>query len=833
MKKLLFLLAIAMLAAPAVAQRGKVPQPVPAPRLNIERTPVTEADYGAAQRFTPAKMAQMTYSASVQPQWMELSNRFIYAFRTADKGTQWWLVDADKGTRKPLFDNDKMASEISRITKDPYDGLHVPIGSVRFTKDERAFRFTVTSKFEEVLDKKDKDKKKKEKKKFVFEYDLTSGRLTVLEDYETKRLPGWANVSPDGQTVIFAKGYNLWMMDRENFEKAIEDERDTTIVETQLTTDFVKRFGFGSDRTRSNENDEVEGKERRGARGVVWSPDSKHFAFVLEDSRKVSELWIINNISRPRPTLVSYPYEMPGDKNVPQYALYIYDLAAKNARLVDGHAFKDQIVGILQDKPVRERTDDYTISSPVWLGGSGEIMFQRLSRDARRMDFCRVNVETLEVKTVIEERSNFYLATPSCELTNGAGSDIVHWSEEDGWGHLYLYSWEGERIRQITSGSWHVEDVVGIDAKSKTIFFTANGREKDINPYYNFLYSVKFDGSDLRLLTPGDYSHQATMDENHRYIIENVSRIDAEPYTLLRNAAGREVMRLEKADLSGLMAAGYRFPTRFKVKAADGITDLYGTLYTPYNIDSTRLYPVIEYVYPGPQQEGVMHTFHLPAVTLDRLAQLGFVVVTVGNRGGDPHRSKWYHTYGSGNLRDYGIADKKAAAIQLADRYPFMDINRVGITGHSGGGFMSTAAILEYPDFFKVAVSCAGNHDNAIYNRGWSETHHGVKEEVSEKGDTTFVFNINNNQQLAGNLRGRLLLITGDVDDNVHPANTISVVNELIKHGKRFDMLVLPGQAHSFGSMNEYFFWRMADYFSLHLMGDRRERPVDIPELRE
>jgi dipeptidyl aminopeptidase/acylaminoacyl peptidase len=325
------------------------------------------------------------------------------------------------------------------------------------------------------------------------------------------------------------------------------------------------------------------------------------------------------------------------------------------------------------------------------------------------------------------------------------------------------------------------------------------------------------------------------MNERHRYFVDNSSRVDGAPYSTLYDVAGRKVSDLEKTDLSRLMASGYKFPTQFKVKAADGITDLWGVYYLPFEVDSTKLYPIVEYVYPGPQTEGVNQNFAAPSYRLEQLAQLGFVVVTVGNRGGDPRRSKWYHTYGYGNLRDYGLADKKAAAIQIADRLPFADITRVGITGHSGGGFMSTAAILQYPEFFKVAVSCAGNHDNSIYNRWWSETHHGVKEEINEKGgisDTTFVYSIANNQQLARNLKGRLLLLHGDIDNNVHPANTLLVAEALIKAGKRFDMMILPGQMHGFGDMTDYFFWMMADYFSEHLIGDA-EDSVDIPQLKE
>ena len=215
---------------------------------------------------------------------------------------------------------------------------------------------------------------------------------------------------------------------------------------------------------------------------------------------------------------------------------------------------------------------------------------------------------------------------------------------------------------------------------------------------------------------------------------------------------------------------------------------------------------------------------------LDRLAQMGFIVISVGNRGGHPNRSKWYHNFGYGNLRDYGLEDQKYAIEQLASRHSFIDISRVGIHGHSGGGFMSTAAILQYPQFFKVAVSCAGNHENNIYNRWWSEKHHGVLEEITAKGDTTFKYSIDTNSELAKNLSGRLLLIHGDIDNNVHPGNTLRVVNALIRANKRFDMLILPGQRHGFGDMTEYFFWRMADYYSRYLLGDY-ENTVDIPQM--
>ena len=267
------------------------------------------------------------------------------------------------------------------------------------------------------------------------------------------------------------------------------------------------------------------------------------------------------------------------------------------------------------------------------------------------------------------------------------------------------------------------------------------------------------------------------------------------------------------------------------MKAGDGATDLYGVMYKPYDFDSTRLYPLIEYVYPGPQTEAVYKSFTTNMDRTDRLAQLGFVVITVGNRGGHPARSKRYHNYGYQNLRDYGLLDKKVAAEQLAYRHGYIDINKVGIFGHSGGGFMSTAAMLVYPDFFKVAVSSSGNHENAIYNRWWSEKHHGVKETTNDKGEVVFEYSIDDNPELAKNLKGKLLITTGDIDNNVHPGNTILLANALIKANKRFDFFLFPGQRHGYGDMNEYFFWMKADYFSKYLMGDNSPRSVDYTEL--
>jgi dipeptidyl aminopeptidase/acylaminoacyl peptidase len=525
---------------------------------------------------------------------------------------------------------------------------------------------------------------------------------------------------------------------------------------------------------------------------------------------------------------------MPGEKEAPVDHLYVFETNGYTNKEINISLYKDQDVSIWdKTRNVNSRDDEFKPN--IWLGTNDKMYIARTSRDLKKIDQCIVDVNTGAVKTLIEESLNTSIEIKKPGLIN-KGKEIIEWSERDGWGHFYLYDENGTVKNQITQGPWHTEDIVGIDDEKRVLYFSANGREQINNttkedPYYLHLYKVNFDGSGLQLLNPGNFDHSFSLNDKKLHFVNNSSRVNTTPTSALYSSEGKKIMDLETADLSSLLAAGYKFPETFKVKADDGITDIFGVMYKPYDFDSTKKYPIIEYVYPGPQTESVNKSFSKGMDRIDRLAQLGFVVVTLGNRGGHPARSKWYHNYGYGNLRDYGLADKKAVIEQLADRYSYIDGTKVGIHGHSGGGFMSTAAMLVYPDVFKVAVSNAGNHDNSVYNRWWSEKHHGVKEEISTKGDTTFNYMIDKNPDLAKNLKGKLLLIHGEIDNNVHPANTIRVVNALIKANKRFDMLILPTQRHGFGDMNEYWFWRTADYFSKYLLGDHTERPVDMEEM--
>jgi dipeptidyl aminopeptidase/acylaminoacyl peptidase len=793
-----------------------------------------KANYDLAARFSPKKLDKMIFSLSVDPHWLKQSNKFWYVYETSE-GKQWMIVDPTKNEKKQMFDKEQLAAALTKIVKDPFDAQHLPIDSLKFIKDENWIQFEIKSSID--IDKpgaKKDAKAEKIKKVFYFEYNLLTAQLNELVGFKKpKRKPSWANIAPDQSKVVFGRNYNLYYMDKANYEKALINEEDSTIVETAITKDGIQNFSWHSEGGMTNVDAEKNKNKRKPVFGY-WSENSKQLAIVKVDNRKVKDLWVINSIADPRPTLETYKYWMPGEKEAPVDHLMIVDMVNYSNKEINVSQYKDQDIAMWnKSAAVNSRDDEFR--PMIWLGTNDQLYLARTSRDLKKIDQCVVNTITGEVKVLVAESMNTSIEIKKPELLKN-GAELIEWSERDGWAHLYLYDGQGKLKNQITQGAWHVEEVIGVDETKRVVYFTANGKESlagggKEDPYYMHLYRINLDGSGLQLLNAGNFDHRISLNDNNSYFVNNASRVNTTPVSTLHSADGRKIMDLETADLRSLFATGYKFPETFKVKADDGITDLYGVMYKPYDFDSTKKYPIIEYVYPGPQTESVNKTFSKGMDRIDRLAQLGFVVVTMGNRGGHPARSKWYHNYGYGNLRDYGLADKKATVEQLADRFTFIDRNKVGIHGHSGGGFMSTAAMLVYPDIFKVAVSNAGNHDNSVYNRWWSEKHHGVKENISDKGDTTFSYMIDKNTDLAKNLKGKLLLIHGEIDNNVHPANTLRVVNALIKANKRFDMLILPTQRHGFGDMNEYWFWRTADYFSKYLLGDHTERPVDIEEL--
>lgn len=808
-RKLVCAAALTLLAVSGMAQSRQE---------RMVRTP----NYELAERFSAKRIGQMVFSTSVRPVWFRNGDKFLYAWKTSD-GTQYYIADPKAGKTEPVFDMDKLAMQITEIMRDPFDAKHLPISNISIDpENDGILKFDIKS----TKEKTDTTGKATGVKlTYHFRYEIAGKKLTYDTADKKEKYPDWANVSPDGLTGVYMKNSNLFYMDTLNLRKAAEDPKDSTLVEHRITSDGYKDFCYGINNYSGNT--ETDTTKRVFPSELVWSPDSRHIAVMRWDMAPLKDFWVINSLTQPRPTLETYKYQMPGEPG-PKGHLYVFSTSDWTSRQVKINAFKDQ--DLIMQPDVRTTDDQFDeFYSSRWLGDDNGFYLTRMSRDLKRMDICYVGVDSDSTRTVISERMNTYVESRQTRLLDG-GRKMIHWSERNGWANLYLYNADGTLIRNLTEVAYHVDDVLAVNEKEGYVLFRACGKEKGENPYQMHVYRVSLQGGEPKMLDIPDMNIDAIASDDGKYFIANYSRVDYKPASALFDAAGKKVCDLGEADFSLLFAAGYKFPERFKVKAADGITDLYGAIYKPFDFDSTKVYPICDYVYPGPQVEANNISWSRGFTRTDRLAQLGFIVITVGNRGGHPDRSKWYHNYGYGNLRDYGLEDQKYAIQQLGARYSWIDLNRVGIHGHSGGGFMSTAAMLKYPDFFKAAVSCAGNHDNSIYNRWWSEQHHGITEKV-EAGDTTFVYSIETNPEIASNLKGHLMLVHGDIDNNVHPANTIRVVNALIRANKRFDMLILPGQRHGFGDMNEYFFWRMADYYCEWLMGSSKRDEVNIKEM--
>ncbi len=830
--------------------------PAPAPILAQEPGSAAlkqapEANWRLAARFAPYKIRKLVYSTSVTPRWIEGSERFWYEWETS-AGKRFMLVDPVAGTKRQFIDNDRLAAEITRITRDPWDGQHLPIRKIKFL-DANTLQFEVESSQDEERADADSARGQQQdqrqgaarrprpkKKVFHFEYDVQTGALRELTDRQAPdNHPSWASVSPDGATIIFARKHNLFLMDSAAYRQVLEARRGkegaaadsadwkVEVAEVQLTTDGEEHFSYAGRDFGEKDEDRDKSADRRKRTVISWSKDSRRFALVRQDQRKVGDLWVIHSTGNTRPQLETYKYDMPGEKDVTQSHLLIYDLTQRGMVTVKAEAFKDQRIGIFNARQFLYPDSDEP-RRQLWLSDdSNELHFWRRSRDQHRVDVVVANAATGDVRVLIEERLNTYVEHQTPERL--ASGDLLWWSERDGWAHLYRYGPDGTLKARLTEGPWHVGGIEGVDEARGLVYLTANGRERGEDPYYQHLYRVGLDGRGLTLLNSGDFDHRSDLGASRRFAVNNYSRVNTTPAAALVDVTtGRKVLDLEEADFSKLMESGYRFPEPYTVKAADGITDLYGVIYKPFDFDSTRRYPLIEYVYPGPQTEAVSKSFSTNAPETG-LAQFGFIVVTIGNRGGHPDRSKWYHNQGYGDLRDYGLADKKVTVEQLADRHSWIDPDRVGIYGHSGGGFMSTAAMLVYPDLFKVAVSSSGNHENNIYNQNWSEKHHGVKE-VARGDSITFEYAIEKNSELARNLKGHLMLTTGDIDNNVHPGGTFRMAEALIKANKRFDFFIFPGQRHGYGNMSDYWFWLRSEYFVRHLLGDTRGN-VNIAEL--
>jgi dipeptidyl-peptidase-4 len=850
-----------------------------------ESTSRVAPNYALEERFLPDQVSKLVFDLAVTPHWFSESDRFWYSFQTTE-GTRYYIVDPSKKTKIPLWDNAKVAAALSTLTNFPYDAQHLPIKRLKLVEKDTRMRFEVEIRKNAVVPNEPKKEKSQEDieeqgkegeskqgeqqgqaaapvgqtgekpedtRTIYFEYDLATAKVTRLDNFEApKKKPMWASISPDGKTVVFARGYNLYLMDGENYAKALKKAGDASVVETQLTTDGVEKYSYArvllpeqeEQLKKVDKGDTNKAGPRTPAITVHWARDSKKIALEREDNRKVGDYWVIHSLTNPRPVLEARSYALPGETNMPVGEIDILDVGSKQKTVVQPKSFADEVLTIsdapqterdreeLRDEQEENRLNPAPLSrlSPRWVADTSDVLyFTSRSRDFRRMDVDVVDSTTGKVQKLIEERSNVWTSQKPLRLV-GNGKELLWWSERDGWGHFYLYDGQGTLKNQVTSGEYVTDQITAVDEKTRTLYFSANGHEAGEDPYYTHLYRVGLDGSGLKLLTPGNFTHAMSWPDSGKYFEDTYSRVDTAPKSVLLDGQGTQLAQLEATDVSQLMEAGFKYPETFRVKADDGVTDLYGVIYKPFDFDASRKYPVIEYVYPGPQVEQVTKTFSPKSPNVP-LAQLGFVVIEVGNRGGSPQRDKWYDSFGYGNLRDYGLADKKAAAERLAATHPYMDLNRVGMWGHSGGGFMTAAAMLQYPEFYKAGWSESGNHDNNVYGNTWSEKYHGVREETQKDGTEKFLYEIDKNSELAKNLKGHLMLTTGDMDDNVSMVNTMRVADALIKANKRFEMLVFPGMRHSYMPINSYVIAARGDFFSKWLLGSS-DSGADVIELQ-
>jgi dipeptidyl-peptidase 4 len=618
------------------------------------------------------------------------------------------------------------------------------------------------------------------------------------------------DLSPDGRTAVFIRDHNLWARDVETGRL------------TQLTHDGVEHFGYATNNA---------GWTRSDAPVVVWSPDSRRIATFRHDARGVSDMFLVNTAVG-APELQQWRYPLPGDSVIFRIARVVIDLggAGPAAAGADSGADPGDVVPrvVKLDMPPdahRSSLCDHIVCrgggwvDVKWLPDSRRLAFVSTSRDHRETTLRIADAETGAVRDVLHESVPTFFESGAGRANwhvLAARSEVIWFSQRDDWGHLYMYDLaNGSLKHRITTGAGNVTQVLHVDERNRRIFFLGVGREAGRDPYYRHLYRVNFDGTGLTLLTPEDADHDVALSPDARWFVDNHSTPATPPVAVLRDAAGRLVMELERADADALYATGWTAPASFTVKARDGSTDLYGLMYRPTSFDSTKRYPIVNNIYPGPQTGSVgSRSFLQSRGDARALAELGFIVVQIDGMG-TPLRSKAFHEAYYGDMGDNTLPDQVAGMRQLAERHSWIDIERAGIYGHSGGGFATAAAMFRYPDFFRVGVSQAGNHDNRNYEDDWAEKWQGL---VVRSADGTTNYDDQANQNHAHRLQGRLLLAHGTLDANVPPWGTLLVVDALIKANRDFDLIMLPNRGHGFGN-EDYMVRRRWDYFVEHLLG--------------
>ncbi len=729
----------------------------------------TDADYARAESFMPYNVNPLVLHAVKNPLWLA-DGRMIYRDSGAT-GAQWFVVDPAKGTKTKAFDQAKLNAEMTAAGMKVTEGRS-PFSAFTFSNGDQTVSFTAQGR----------------------QMSCTLGDSGACKPGEAPAANKAPSVlSPDGMKAAYIRDWNLWVRDLASGK------------ETQLTTDGIKDFGYATDNAGWQHSDKAI---------LVWSPDSKRIATFQQDQRKTGELYL-TNVTNGHPTLTTLKYPLVGDKDITMIERVIIDV--DHPKVVRLKMPPDQHRSTL--------CDDISCSGKggwddvQWAADSKTLAFVSTSRDHKQEWMRLANPSNGDVRDVMGETAVKFYESGNNKVNwkyLSASNELLWFSEKDNWGHLYLYDIATGKLKnQITRGEWNVTQVLGVDQKARVLYFLGVGKEDGDDPYYPKYYRVGFDGSGLQLLTPERANHTITPRADNSYFVDTYSTPTQPQITVIRNALGEIKADVAREDVTRLKAAGWRPPVQIQVKARDGRTDIYGLLFRPSNFTVDGHYPIINHVYPGPQTGSCgPRTFLAAHGDLQSLAELGFIVVCVDGMG-TPFRSKAFHEFYATDLGDNTIPDQLTAMKQLADRYPWIDLARSGIYGHSGGGNATAAAMFHYPDFFKVGIAESGNHDNRDYEDDWAEKWAGL---LVKNPDGTSNYESQANQATAKDLKGHLLLAHGTMDDNVPPANTLLVVDALIKANKDFDLLMIPNVHHGYAEAAQYMTRRRWDYFVRYLM---------------
>ena len=734
----------------------------------------TIAEYEDAAKHMDSSLYGLVYN-QVSGSAFVNNNNLLYTAKTK-VGKKFVLVNTKTQEKKTAFNHEKLAKTLSKKLNKEIDANTLPISNVSFSKNLNTLQFIAFNQ--------------------KYEYKI---KEHTLVQHASKRNSAESNehVSPNGKLAAYIAHYNLWIRDLD------------TNKSMQLTFDGKQDYGYATNNA---------GWIKSDGAVLKWSPNSDKIATFQQDARGVGMMYLTSsNIGHPR--LEAWKHPLPGDAEIFTIERVIIHLGnqPKTVRL---KMEKDFQRGTTTDH-IAGRNNE--LLDAQWNKKGTKFAFVSGSRDHKIAHLQIADAQTGAVTSVHkEEVTTYYESGVNAENWRVLfdSNEFIWYSEKTDWGHLYLYDLKTKTLKnEITSGNFIVKQIKSIDEKNRQIYFSAGGKEAG-NPYHNYYYKINFDGTNFTNLTPSKGTHSVTISDDYSLLIDTYSTTTEPPITVLRNGFGEKIMDLEIADISELKEKNWQAPVEFSVKARDGKTDLYGIMCLPSHYNANKKYPVLNYIYPGPQS-GSIGNYGFRPVWRDfqAVAELGFVVVAVDAMG-TPMRSKSFHDAYYGNMGDNGLPDNITAIKQLAQKYKGMDLEKIGIWGHSGGGFASTRAVFTYPEFYDVAVSGAGNHDNRNYEADWGEKWQGLLIEGNIEGKTDGTTNYDNqaNQLIAKDLKGKLLITHGSMDNNVPPSNTMLVVEALIKANKDFDMILYPNKRHGYGDMTNYMTRKRWDYFVTHLL---------------